>query len=81
MTDSIEDFIYKNRIKEQLDRLSEKYKDKRVLIYGTGKLFQKIKELYSFDNFNVVGVSDVKYYDLPELETEYNYKIYTPDKI
>lgn len=46
MTDSIEDFIYKNRIKEQLDRLSEKYKDKRVLIYGTGKLFQKIKELY-----------------------------------
>ena len=81
MQEDIEKFICKNKIKQHLDRLAEKHKGKRFLIYGTGKLFQKLKVLHYFDDFNIVGISDIKYYDFPEIENDFGFSVYKPSEV
>ena len=42
LLESLEEF----KFKKQLVKLNKKLKNKTVVIYGTGRLFQKIKENY-----------------------------------
>ena len=61
--------------------LSEKYKGKKVLIYGTGILFDVISSNYSLkDYFNICAVSDLKYEkeDIPEYK---GFKTIKPSQI
>lgn len=69
------DFFEENRTK--IEKISKKLKNKKVIIYGTGKLFQFLKSENVFSDWDVVGVCDNKY--LPEdenLECE-GYRIIT----
>ena len=60
----LKDFFEENRTK--IEKISKKLKNKKVIIYGTGKFFQFLKSKNVFSNWDVVGVCDNKY--LPEDE-------------
>lgn len=73
------DFFEENRTK--IEKISKKLKNKKVIIYGTGKLFQFLKSENVFSDWDVVGVCDNKY--LPEdenLECE-GYRIINHDNL
>ena len=59
--------VYENYLKEhnfeaKLEQWSKRYKNKKVIMYGTGLLFDKIVELYDIKSkLNIVAVCDVKY--------------------
>lgn len=51
------DFFEENRTK--IEKISKKLKNKKVIIYGTGKLFQFLKSENVFSDWDVVGVCDI----------------------
>lgn len=59
--------VYDNYLKEhnfslRLEQWAKQYKNKKVILYGCGLLFDKIVELYDIKNkLNIVAVCDVKY--------------------
>ena len=66
---------------KQLKKLNKKLKNKSVVIYGTGILFQKLKENYDLSNLNIIGVSDRKFTEEQEGQETLGYKIIPLDKI
>ena len=77
LLESLEEF----KFKKQLEKLNKKLKNKTVVIYGTGLLFQKIKENYDLSNLNIIGVSDRKYTTEEEGRESFGYKIIPLEKI
>ena len=77
LLESLEDF----KFKKQLVKLNKKLKNKTVVIYGTGLLFQKIKENYDLSKLNIIGVSDRKYTTEEEGRESFGYKIIPLEKI
>lgn len=69
---------FKNKnLQKKLGKLSKKYKNKKVLIYGAGLFANVILEKFDISDFNIIGFVDLKY---PE-NNYYGYKIYRPDEI
>lgn len=66
---------------KQLKKLNKKLKNKSVVIYGTGILFQKLKDNYDLSNLNIIGVSDRKFTEEQEGQEFLGYKIIPLDKI
>lgn len=72
-----------------LRNLKRKLKDKRVIIYGSGSLFMYIKDNYDISDFNIIGISDMKFSDDQEGEEYLGYKVipklkmadYNPDYV
>lgn len=54
-------YLKKVRFDKQLENLKQKLKDKKVIFYGAGLLFQKICKNYDLSKINVIGVADRKY--------------------
>ena len=50
-----------------LKYLKSKLKNKRILIYGAGLLFQTIYSNYDLSNLNIVGISDMSFSAKSEL--------------
>ncbi len=62
MSSVYEEFLVKHNFKSKLKRWSKKYKNKKVVLYGCGLLFDKIAELYDLKKYlNIAGVCDVRY--------------------
>lgn len=77
-------FKYLEKIKfaKHLKKIEKKLKGKKVLIYGTGNLFQYIYENYDLSNINIIGISDKKYESCCEDKFFGDkFPICTPDKI
>ncbi len=71
-----------NNFQKQLTRLEKKYKDKRILIYGTGIFFKAIQNNYDLSNLNIIGISDIKFKnDEIEYDEEYSYNKISPENI
>ena len=66
---------------KQLKKKKKKLKNESVVIYGTGILFQKLKDNYDLSNLNIIGVSDRKFTDEQEGKDTLGYKIIPLDKI
>lgn len=56
---------------KQIDKLSKKYKDKKIIVYGAGIMSQLLFENYDVSKLNIVGVCDKKYDE--EAGKFYNY--------
>ena len=54
-------YLEKINFEKHLKRLERKLKNKKVVIYGTGNLFQYIYENYDLSKINIIGISDKKY--------------------
>lgn len=46
---------------KQIDKLSQKYKDKKVVIYGAGLYFRVLKENFNLSGLNIVAICDKKF--------------------
>jgi len=51
----------KKNFQKQIDKLSQKYKNKKILIYGAGLLFSVIYDNYDLSKLNIVGILDKKF--------------------
>ena len=55
-------FLVKNKFQTKLDLWVKKYKNKKIVLYGCGLLFDEIINSYSIkEKLNIVAVCDVKY--------------------
>lgn len=79
--DNLLESLKEYKFKKQLEKLNKKLKNKTVVIYGTGLLFQKIKENYDLSNLNIIGVSDRKFTTEEEGRESFGYKIIPLEKI
>ena len=55
------EFLEKTNFQKRLKQLKKRFKNKRIVLYGTGKLFEVIKENYDLSCLNIIGVSDLKF--------------------
>lgn len=58
---TFDNLLKKNFIQKQIDRVARKYKNKKILIYGTGMLSEAIFANYDLSALNIVGVVNIKY--------------------
>ncbi len=67
--------LKKVNFEKYLNKLNKKLKNKTVIIYGTGLLFQCVKENYDLSGLNIIGISDIKYNENQEGQFFLGYKI------
>ena len=79
--DEMLEFLKKVKFDKQLKKMNKKFKNKTVVIYGTGLLFQTIISHYDLSELNIIGISDKKYSISEEGDEELGYKIIPLDKI
>ena len=81
MSEDLKKYLESINFQKQLDDIERKYKNKRILIYGTGLLFSTIVENYDISKLNIIGVSDRKYDNCHEGKSCHGYKIVHFSKI
>ena len=68
-------FEGKDSLYERVNNIKKNLKNKRVLIYGTGKFFQKIYKDYNLSELNIIGVIDKKYELNDSINKDFDYKV------
>ena len=71
----MEEYLKRQNFSKRLTQLSRKLKNKSVIIYGAGKLFQTIIKNYDLSVFNIKGITDKKYLPEDEGKLESGFKI------
>lgn len=59
--DEIKDFLLEKNFQKKLNQISKKYKNKAVIFYGAGILFDVFVDNYDLNFLNIIGVSDIKF--------------------
>lgn len=54
-------YLKRKNFKQRLKNLEKRFKGKKIVIYGTGILFNTIREEYDLSNLNIIAVSDRKF--------------------
>ena len=70
-----------NALAKKINRLKKKLKNKRVLIYGTGKFFTETYNNYNLSGLNIIGISDMKFDENDEGNDFLGYKKIPKNKI
>ncbi len=81
MSGDLKEYLEHIKFEKYLDKLNKKLKNKTVIIYGSGSLFQYIKKNYDLSKLNIIGVSDMKFNSKQEGEDFLGYKIIPKDKM
>lgn len=74
-------YLEKIKFEKYLIKLSQKLKDKKIIIYGTGLFFQIINEYYDLNKLNIIAVSDKKFQNHEENEYFLGYLVCSPKEI
>lgn len=75
------EYLKSVKFEKNLNKLNKKLKNKTVVVYGTGILFQKILKNFDLSKLNIIGISDRKYLEADEGREELGYKIIPLNKI
>ena len=67
--------MFSNALAKKINRLKKKLKNKRVLIYGTGKFFTETYNNYNLSDLNIIGVADKKYELNSSIKEDFSYKV------
>ncbi len=78
---NFEEYLLQVKFDKYLKKLNTKLKNKKIIIYATGSLFQFIYKNYDLSKLNIIGVSDKKFSETDEGKTFLEYKIIPLDKI
>ena len=81
MSEDMEHYLREINFDKQYNKIIQKYKNKKIIIYGAGQLFQTICEKYDLTKLNIIGISDGKYTSADEEQEFLNYKKIPLDKI
>lgn len=73
--EELKNYLLEHNFEKRLQKLKNKLKNKTVLVYGTGKLFQVIVSNYDLSGLNIIGISDRKYLVEDEGKEDFGYKI------
>lgn len=76
----LEEHLEECKFDKYFKKLVKKLKGKSVILYGTGMLFELVKEKYDLSEINITAVSDIKYFPQQEGEKDFGYKILPYDK-
>ena len=74
-------YLKKVNFKKEFYNLKNTLKNKKILIYGAGILFETIYKNYDFSDLNIVGISDKKFESENSAKEFCNIKTYKPDEI
>lgn len=61
MSEYFKKYLKQINFEKNLNKLNKKLKNKKIIIYGTGLLFQHIQKNFNLSNLNIIGVSDIKF--------------------
>ena len=78
---TIEEHLKQCKFDKQYKNLVKRLKNKTVIIYGTGIMFETINSNYDLSKLNIIGVSDIKYYLGQEGDLDFGYKIIPAESI
>ncbi len=70
-------YLKLNNAQKQIDRLANKLKNKKVVLYGIGKYYQTIIENYDLSKLNIIAVCDKKFENISNYPS-LTYKAITP---
>ena len=74
-------YLLKYNFEKRLEELKTKLKDKKVLFYGGGLLFELICHYFDLSSLNIIGVVDKKCHNTKLSEQICGYKLYSPKQI
>ncbi len=73
--------LKKSNFEKHLKKLTKKLKNKKVVIYGAGAMFQVMHKYYDFSGLNIVGICDMKFEQNEREETFFGYKTLAPSEL
>ncbi|MDD3014489.1 MAG: radical SAM protein [Candidatus Gastranaerophilales bacterium] len=53
--------LKKKNIQRRINSLAEKYRNKRIIIYGCGKFFYELQNNYDLSKLNIIAVADINF--------------------
>ena len=59
-------FLKRRNFKSRLKKLTQKLKNKKIVIYGAGQLFEEINRHYDLSGLNIIALADRKFNDYEE---------------
>jgi len=71
--------LKKKNTQHRINNLAKKYRDKKVIIYGGGKLFYELQNNYDLSKLNIIAVADMSF--LSMTESCNGYKAIKPEEI
>lgn len=74
-------YLRQVKFDNQLKNLKRRLKNKTVIVYGAGLLFQEIVQNYDLSRLTIIGISDKKYKLEDEGKTNCGYKIIPCSKL
>lgn len=78
---TLEEHLKYCKFDKYLKKLVKTLKGKRVIVYGTGTMFQHILKNYDLSELNIIGISDGKYLLDQEGQDDLGYKIIPKEKL
>ncbi len=81
MSEDFETYLKNIKFEKYLKNLKKKIGNRPIIFYGSGSFFQYIKENYDLSSFNVIGISDMKFYADDEGKDCLGYRVIPKDKI
>lgn len=81
MAKDLEKYLLDNNFDIQLKKLERKLKDKKIIVYGAGRLFEYINIKYNLSKLNIIAISDGKYSNYDEGKSFMGYKKILPRQI
>lgn len=76
----MENYLLPPNFNKKLERIKKEIKDKSVIIYGAGELFNEINNNYDLSDFNIIGIYDRKY-RTQNITEDYGYQIVPQKKL
>ncbi len=58
---NLEKFLQENNPQQQIDKLSKKLNNKKVVVYGAGQYFDLVYKNYDLSKLNIVALCDKKF--------------------
>ena len=81
MSSDLEFYLKDINFDKQYKKALKKYKNKKIVIYGVGQLFETVKNNYDLSKLNIIAVSDGKFTSSDVGEEFLGYKKVPLDKI
>ena len=75
MSEYFKSYLKRTNFDKYLKHLEKVLRNKKVVVYGSGMMFQYIQNNYDLSKINIVGISDLKYSNNSEGEMSLGYKV------